>query len=788
MTPERFKQIKTILGAALDLPRAQQQAFVRTQCGDDLNLLNEVQSLLSAEMDTDFLHQSPLDSEEQATATPKQIGRIRINRLVASGGMGKVYEGQDELLKRKVAVKVMRTDHQLSATQRAAFLNEAQALSSLQHPNICQIHDFFTEDGHDILVLEYIDGITLTQALAQQALTQPLLVAQKILLALVTAHEHGIIHRDLKPDNIMITHSGEIKILDFGLARPIAEHPSMVQADTIVDEQKSPEMTQIAGTPGYMSPEQVQGIRSSAATDMWSFGLILCELLSGHKAFPPQASTHELIKRTRQGHFNIPDHLPKAQQRLLQQLLQTQAQQRPSARATLEQLNQIIALPKRRLKLTAAALLGLVVILGSWKYTHDLNHERNMAIQASARATQARDQAEALVDYMLNDLYIGLRGVGRTDLLESAARQALQYYGNLSDEQMRITRGKPATALLQIAEVFSDRGDKADAMAVLDTAIAKLTQLQAILPTDELILYRLADAYLSSADIRRIGGDLEQTKQHASKAATIGESLTQGLTPGQGPNTQPDGTGRWRILLRAHYLHADAHMRMGQRSAATEILEYVVARAIPAAQNNPQLEINLSDIQFKRCGTYYDANMIDQMLAPCLATYQIDQQLYETQPDDYQKLKNFMGDHAVMANVYRKIGNLNEALSYAQAGLALGEELISWDSSNDNTLNEFVTVLLALGRVQQELGMTEDSLHSFKRALGIIQPIAADQEEISYMNSHFTALLMLDEIDQARAVASALQARRFMRRDYQDLCLQYDIQECQVQAQPGDQP
>ena len=785
MTPERFKQIKNILADTLDLPLEEQHAYMAERCQGDQALLVEVQSLLAAEIGEDFLIAPPLQVESDNEEIPTQIGRIKIDQLLAAGGMGKVYAGHDELLKRQVAVKVLHSNQQLSPEQRANFLNEAQALSSLQHPNICQIYDFFTEQGKDILVLEYIDGITLSQALKDQTQIhpnirpqiQPLMVAKKILMALTTAHESGIVHRDLKPDNIMMTTSGGLKILDFGLAKmgSLLNQNKASEPAPYINELAAVDQTQVAGTPGYMSPEQAQGIPASAATDLWSFGLILCELLSGTKPYPPEATTHELLERARLGEFQVPKNLPRDVSHLINALLNPKPQHRPSARAALEAVNRIINKPKRRLKVAAVMLLVSITILSGWKYTHDLNLQRDKAIEA-------RNQAEDLVEYMLHDLYTGLRAVGRTELLQSTANKALQYYDNLNDEQIEQKKGMPAIALMQIAEVFGDKGDQEQALSTLNTAITKLQRLYQSQPDDELIMYRMADAYIKAADILKIAGELELTKQYAGAATQIGKQLTAGLIPGNGPTTTPDATDRWRIYLRSIYLHADGHMRLGERTEALVLLEQGVVDAIPAANNNAKLKVNLADIQFKLCNTYYDANMIDKLLKPCLATYVMDRELYESNPSDFQVLQYFVGDHSVIANVYRKLEQLDESLAYATAGIALGEQLIQRDPENEGALNEYVTVILALGRVQQLLGLTQESQQSFNRALDIIGPIAADQEEISYMNSHFTALVFLQRLDQAKEVAKALSARNFMRRDYQDLCVKYDIKECQVDA------
>src|SRR5262245_49940983 len=150
----------------------------------------------------------------------RQFGHIRVTDVIGEGGMGEVYAGYDETLHRKVALKVVHQDHRPDAEARDRLLREARALSKLDHPHICRIHDYIDSGDAGLLVLEYIDGRTLSEAVgAKTSQAEKLRIAISIAEVLVAAHRAGIVHRDLKPDNVMLTDAGEVKVLDFGLAR-----------------------------------------------------------------------------------------------------------------------------------------------------------------------------------------------------------------------------------------------------------------------------------------------------------------------------------------------------------------------------------------------------------------------------------------------------------------------------------------------------------------------------------------------------------------------------------------
>jgi serine/threonine protein kinase/WD40 repeat protein len=215
------------------------------------------------------------------------IDRYRVVEKLGQGGMGVVYKARDTVLERFVALKVLPPDKSSDPERRKRFLQEAKSASSLNHPGIVSVHDVLTVDGQDVLVMELVDGETLEQLLAQKRLPlgETLTLGIGIADALARAHAAGIVHRDLKPSNVMVTPDG-VKVLDFGLAK-LAETPFIdPEAPTIApDESSLTHQRAILGTVGWMSPEQAAGDSVDTRSDIFAFGVLMYEMLTGHHPF-----------------------------------------------------------------------------------------------------------------------------------------------------------------------------------------------------------------------------------------------------------------------------------------------------------------------------------------------------------------------------------------------------------------------------------------------------------------------------------------------------------------------
>jgi len=216
-----------------------------------------------------------------------QLGPYRVIELLGAGGMGEVYRAQDTRLGRTVALKLLPEERSIDPERRLRMLHEARTVSALNHPNILGLHDLAEADGQQFLVLEYVPGRTLDQVIPRHGLPidEAVRYAVQMASALAAAHEAGVIHRDLKPGNIMVTDKGAVKLLDFGLAKmvqPVAARPA-ASGETATMLQTEPGM--VMGTLNYMSPEQAEGKPVDARSDIFSFGCVLHEMLTGKRAF-----------------------------------------------------------------------------------------------------------------------------------------------------------------------------------------------------------------------------------------------------------------------------------------------------------------------------------------------------------------------------------------------------------------------------------------------------------------------------------------------------------------------
>ena len=772
MDPIRYQQVKSVLLEAMEQPARARERWLAQRCGDDVALRQEVEELLAGENQQSFMEHSPLSltHEQETDASGSRLGRIQLQRLLARGGMGDVYAGVDELLERPVAVKLMKAELRMSAARRSGFLAEARVLSGLRHPNICAVHDFFEDQEQDVLVLELIEGQTLRCLLQTGRPADPLGIASEIADALVAAHERGIAHRDLKPENVMLTTSGRVKVLDFGLARVSATRIAIA-----ADAESEPKHTLIAGTPGYLSPEQARGEVSTTAADLWSFGLLLVELLTGKTPWPVGLGSQELLQRASRAEVAIPTGLPRLETQLLRTLLAPDPQARPSARETREALRRIVARPARRLRMALAAGLIGVGLLSGWKYTTDLRAERSTALAAQARAETARAQAEDLASFMLVDLYDDLRAVGRLKLLEPVALKAVDYYGELGDSQIGGGRGENALALVRIAEVLEMQGHLTQATDVNRRAMQALQPLAERLPEDDLVQYRLALATRDYGLMLRYGGDYAGSEPHALKAIEMARRLTAGLTPEDRSPTLPNAEERWSLLLRGMYLYADSQVRQGRAEASLIWLDEAEALAVPAVQQHPALRRDLADIRYKRCMAYFDSQRADQVVAACQASFEMDQALYQGNPEDIKLLSNLVSAWWMLGRAQELAGDLATALQSTQAGLRLAQVLNEREPDNTDSQNERAVLTVAKGRILRAMGQEQASAEAFAAVLAITEPLIARDRDHATVHNHLIALTYLGRIEEARPFAREAYDSGWRRPEFIKLIADFDL-------------
>ena len=300
MDPERWKQVDSLLQAALERPPEEREAFLENACAGDEPLAREIRSLLASRQKAESFLESPaMEVAARAEAlrgagrqTDPLIGQTvshyRIIGKLGMGGMGVVYKATDEKLHRIVALKCLRAEES-TGSERNRFLQEARAASALDHPNIGVVHGIEElDDGRLFIVMAYYDGETLAERLKRAPLDPAtgVGIVRQAAHALAEAHAKNIVHRDVKPANIMLTRQGSVKLLDFGLAKQLSGDETLTQTGTTM------------GTAAYMSPEQARGQHVDHHTDIWSLGVVLYEILSGRQPFQRDSVPSTLLAVT----------------------------------------------------------------------------------------------------------------------------------------------------------------------------------------------------------------------------------------------------------------------------------------------------------------------------------------------------------------------------------------------------------------------------------------------------------------------------------------------------------
>ena len=234
------------------------------------------------------------------------LGHYRITEKLGEGGMGVVYQARDLHLDRFVAIKTLPPERVADSERKRRFIQEAKAASALNHLNITHVYDIGSADGVDFIAMEYVAGQTLDQAIGHRGLPpdDALKCAAQVAVALAVAHAAGIVHRDVKPANVMVTEKGLVKVLDFGLAKLIERDKGCGSATTLARPALTEQGT-ILGTVAYMSPEQAEGKSIDARSDIFSFGYVLYEMVTGRRAFADSfhrgAATGEPERQSRAG-------------------------------------------------------------------------------------------------------------------------------------------------------------------------------------------------------------------------------------------------------------------------------------------------------------------------------------------------------------------------------------------------------------------------------------------------------------------------------------------------------
>jgi eukaryotic-like serine/threonine-protein kinase len=692
------------------------------------------------------------------------VGHFRVVGVLGRGGMGEVYEGFDETLQRRVALKSIRADRRVDESARNRFLREARMLSQLDHPGICRIYDYVEGEQSDLLVLELIEGRTL-RGVVREGLEfrEKLRIAAAVAGALAAAHRLGIIHRDLKPDNVMITRDGTVKVLDFGLARMSeavrvgldddpageageetgehsqVEHDQESEAGETMVKRRTPSPIALlsgsetrvgdtVGTPAYMSPEQARGESLTTATDMYSFGLVLQALFTGHDPYEHFLTPALLVERASQGESVPVTGVDRDVTALINELKVFAPSDRPTAMDVIHRLGWIEGRPRRRIRRLAAAAALILVMLATGKYISDVQRERNVAITARADAERRRGQAEDLIGFMVGDLRSKLEPVGRLDVLDDVGAQALRYFQSLRPEEITPAElRRNAKTLSQLGEVRMSQGNLAAAEDVLKSSLVLATSAAKRAPADSQNQLELGASHFWMGSLRRQQGNLEGALQHYRQYLTISEKLAA---------TDPRN---FDYQLEVGYGHSNVGTLLEQQGELEAALSHyrgavaIKERRLQTAPDRADWKLDLATTVNKvgvvllSLGRYGEADAALKRERELLLA------AIEADPKDIRAKYRLSVNLSYLGGLQEETGAEGSALRSYQEEQMLMAPLVAHDATNANWQRAVAVSETKTGRLQHQRGDLNAAEASFRSALRRLEPLLRkDPERVTW--------------------------------------------------------
>jgi eukaryotic-like serine/threonine-protein kinase len=727
----------------------------------------------------------------------RRFGHIRVTQVVGQGGMGDVYGGYDEKLERRVALKVLNSDQRLDGEARERLLREARALSKLEHPNICRIHDYIETGDVDLLVLEYIDGRTLHDALGEKMTRgEKLRIAASIAEVMVEAHRAGIVHRDLKPENVMLTRMGEVKVLDFGLARwltrargkssdrlsparlavrntPDPDSGPMTETMILPPSGLSPELSPgrreflatavgiTLGTPLFMSPEQARGESLTPASDMFSFGLLLQTLFTGEDPHPMGLTAREVLLRVARGETLPVQGAPGDITALINRLKQFAPADRPTAVEALERLRFLEAKPQRIARRAIAAAVALVATIGAWRYTVDLKAERAIAVAARAEADARRAQADDLINFMLGDLRRKLEPVGKLDIMDDVAERALAYSGTARPESLTGSElVQNANALHQLAQVRIAQGKLDEGFNSANRALLLATEAVSRKDAGVDAQMTLAMSYFWIGNIRRLRGEypeaLEQMQRYRDSMVKLAVAHPE--------NDEYQVERAYGHSAVASILEVQGDLRGALREHEPALAVNRARLAADPASAAKQVELaytlNKTGNVLQSLGRFADAERQFE------SEHAIYERLVRLDPRQRKWQDRLANSHSYLALVYELTGNNAKALEHRRAEMALYGQLYEYDRTNADWKRNYALALMRVADLLRWKGDRRTAMPSYERAEVLLgEVVASDTTRPTWrrdlavvQTAHARALLAAGSIPEAHRLASTAEA------------------------------
>ena len=792
---DREQLVDELFAQAVDLSTAERERFLSAHAADanaDAGVLDEVKALLTNFRRADereFL-QDPLigDKPTQALADGQDFQGYRILRLIAEGGMGEVYLAEDRELNRKVAIKLTRS-HLKSRDLLRRFQNERRILANLQHPNIAQLCEAgATPDGQPFFVMEYIEGLTIDKFVADHQLTIPerLRLFRTVCSAVSYAHQNLVVHRDIKPGNILVRENGEPKLLDFGIAR-LLEEDNTENVDATVTMFR-------ALTPQYASPEQIRGAPVTTASDVYSLGVVLYEILTGRRPYRVTQQTADEIARavcdqepakpsslradaeiwgygdTEKKHTYASPRRgvsPSALRGDLDNIVLKALRKEPERRySSVEQFSEDIrrhldGLPVtatadtlayrttkfiKRHKFGMAAATVIIMILTAGIITTSVAARR--ARLQSARAEQRFNQVRELAHSVLFDYHDAIASLpGSTPVRERLVKDALKYLDDLASDPSNspALQRELATAYLKVGDVQGrpyapNLGHTDDALASYQKALKILETVSDSSASDRDLKRELATVYERIGNIHLRKGNFDAAFEVNVQALRIRQDLLAA--------DQSDSIGRREV--------ADSYLYVGDALQAKCSAEQCLRDALADQQRALQIrqalaDENPNDLELKRgvaqahmrigfrmaslASLTKEKDYTRQWLDEDRAALAITRELVAANRTNAIDRRNLADELMATANAQIENNDHAGALSGYTESLEIFKALAASDPTNSEAQRDLGFIYLRLGALSRQTGKTDSAREYYAHALEVVQQLLAqglsDEEDLA---------------------------------------------------------
>ncbi len=779
MTPERWRRVQEVFHGARQSPPAAREEWLRLACASDPGLRAEVDRLLAAHLAADgFLSDAHPDAnaptepgaEEEETVDAlvgRRLGAYELVRRLGRGGMGVVYLGEraDDQFRQRVAVKVVRRGMDSDFVLRR-FRAERQILAGLVHPNIARLYDGgVTEDGRPYFVMEFVEGSPILAYARDQGLDVRARVElfREVCGAVQFAHQNLVVHRDLKPANILVTPSGVPKLLDFGIAK-------------MLDAQSAPAQETVTAvrmmTPEYASPEQVRGEPIATASDVYSLGVILYELLTTCRPYSPASPRPGDVARavceeepeapservTRPGAGAETETMPEGSRERLRRRLRgdldnivlTALRKEPGRRyASVERLSDdlrrhLVGLPvaarkdtmpyraakfarRHRAALAAAVLVSLSVAGGLVATVREARIARGERARAERRFNDVRKLANTFL-FEFHDAIFAL--AGSTPARKLVVTRGLEYLDSLAAEQGNdpALQRELATAYHRIGDIqgrpgYANLGDTAGALRSYRKALALRQELIARRPDDLEVKADLGTSWARIADILGRMGNAAAALDMTRRALVLREEVVR---------AEPKSVPARHDLAGNYTMIGDWLMKKGDPQGALESFQRGLAVREGLMKDDPnalRAAFNLSIAWGRQGNALHDLGRVDEALSAHGRAIAIDEKIAREHPDDARARGFLAVDEKELGDIQEERGQLDLALASFRAELEGDERRVREDPADAGAHEDLAVAYGRVGGVLERLGRAEEAVALHRKALAIREArLAADPE------------------------------------------------------------